>query len=39
VRKAGGKRQIGRPVYRWTDNVEMKYRGIEWGLWTESESK
>jgi hypothetical protein len=31
VRKAEGKRPIGRQRLRWVDNIEIDLREIEWG--------
>jgi hypothetical protein len=31
VGKPGGKGPLGRPRYRWEDNIKMNLREIEWG--------
>jgi hypothetical protein len=31
VRKPVGKRPLGRPRYRWVDNIKMDLREIGWG--------
>jgi hypothetical protein len=30
VEKPEGKRPLGRPRYRWVDNIKMDLRGIGW---------
>jgi hypothetical protein len=31
VGKPEGKRPLGKPRYRWVDNIKMDLRGIGWG--------
>jgi hypothetical protein len=38
VRKAEGKRPLGRPRHRWVDNIKMDLReigwdGMDWSIW------
>jgi hypothetical protein len=34
VGKAGGKRPLGKPRYRWVDNIRMNLREIGGVVWT-----
>ena len=34
VGKPEGKRPIGRPSYRWDDNVKMDLQEVGWRAWT-----
>jgi hypothetical protein len=34
VGKPKGKRPLGRPRPQWRDNDKMKFREMEWGVWT-----
>jgi hypothetical protein len=35
VRKAAGKRLLGKPNCRWEGNVKNKHKNNLWGFWTE----
>jgi transposase len=35
VAKPEGKRPLGRPRYRWVDNIKMDLRQIEWNGWID----
>ena len=32
VRKPEGRRQLGRPMRRWEDNIKMDLREVGWGV-------
>jgi hypothetical protein len=34
VGKPGGKRPLGRPRYRWEDNILVNLQDVGWGAWT-----
>ena len=34
VGKPEGKRQIGRPIRRWEDNIKMDLHNVGWRAWT-----
>ena len=34
VGKPEGKRPLGRPRYRWEDNIKMDLQEVGWGTWT-----
>jgi hypothetical protein len=34
VRRSDGKRSLGRPRYRWEDNIKMDLQEVGWGAWT-----
>jgi len=34
VGKPEGNRPLGRPRYRWEDNIKMDIQEVEWGAWT-----
>jgi hypothetical protein len=34
VGKPEGKRPLGRPRYRWEDNIKMYHQEVVWGAWT-----
>jgi hypothetical protein len=36
VGKPEGRRPLGRPRYRWVDNIKMDFREIRWGRKTAS---
>jgi hypothetical protein len=36
VGKADGRRQFGRPRFRWEDNIKMDFREVACGAWTGS---
>jgi hypothetical protein len=36
VGKPEGKRPLGRPRFRWEDNIKMDLQEVGWGAWTGS---
>jgi hypothetical protein len=34
IRKTEGKRQLGRPMRRWKDNIKMDLQEVGCGVWT-----
>jgi hypothetical protein len=34
VEKPEGRRPLGRPRYRWENNIKMDLQEVEWGTWT-----
>jgi hypothetical protein len=36
VRKRQGRRPLGRPKYRYEDNIKMNLTEVDWGAWTKS---
>jgi hypothetical protein len=34
VGRPEGRRQLGRPRYRWEDNIKIDLQEVGWGAWT-----